>query len=318
MEKDYVGIDVSKDALDVATYTTNKKLRFANNEAGISQLIQVLNEFIPALVVMEATGGYETPTAYALNRVEIPCAVVNPREVRDFAKATKRLAKTDTIDAQVLAHFAAVINPEPRPLSDEQTQELGALLARRRQVIEMLTAEKNRLHMARKPVREAVKAHIDYLGKELGHIDSNLKERIEESPVQREKYKLLQNVPGVGPNLAATLVIELPELGNLNRRQIAALVGVAPLNHDSGSKRGKRSPWGGRPQVRAVLYMAALVAARFNPVISQYYTRLCANGKAKKVALVACMRKLLIILNSMLKRNVPWRFSQPVLVSINI
>jgi len=318
VEKDYVGIDVSKDALDVATYNTNRKWHFTNNEAGISQLTQALNEFVPALVVMEATGGYETPTAYALNGAEIPCAIVNPREVRDFAKATKRLAKTDTIDAQVLAHFAAVIRPEPRPLSDEQTQEMEAILARRRQVIEMLTAEKNRLHMARNPVREAVKAHIDYLVKELNHIDSNLKGRIEESPVQREKYELLQNVPGVGPNLASTLVIELPELGNLNRRQIAALVGVAPLNHDSGSKRGKRSPWGGRPQVRAVLYMAALVAARFNPVISQYYIRLCVNGKAKKVALVACMRKLLIILNSMLKHNAPWRFSQPVLVSSNL
>lgn len=315
MDKEFVGIDISKDTLDGATYSSGQKWHFPNNEAGINQVIQVLNGLIPALVVMEATGGYETPVAYALHRAGIPCAIVNPREVRDFAKATKKLAKTDTIDARVLAHFASAIKPEPRPLSDEQTQELEAILTRRRQVIKMITAERNRLHMARKPVIEAIKAHIDYLEKELGRIDTDLRGRIEESPVQREKYELLQSAPGVGPNLSATLLIELPELGNLNRRQIAALVGVAPLNHDSGTMRGKRSPWGGRPQVRAVLYMATLVAARFNPVISQFYTRLCAMGKAKKVALVACMRKLLTILNSMLKHHVPWHFSQPVLVS---
>ena len=315
MDKEFVGIDVSKDTLDVATYSSGQKWHFLNSEAGINQVIQALNGLIPALVVMEATGGYETPVAYALHRAGIPCAIVNPREVRDFAKATKKLAKTDTIDARVLAHFASAIKPEPRPLSDEQTQELEAILTRRRQVIKMITAERNRLHMARKPVMEAIKAHIDYLEKELSRIDTDLRGRIEESPVQREKYELLQSAPGVGPNLSATLLIELPELGNLNRRQIAALVGVAPLNHDSGTMRGKRSPWGGRPQVRAVLYMATLVAARFNPVISQFYTRLCAMGKAKKVALVACMRKLLTILNSMLKHHVPWHFSQPVLVS---
>ena len=264
---------------------------------------------------MEAAGGYETPLAYALHRAGIPCAIVNPREVRDFAKATKKLAKTDIIDARALAHFAFAIKPEPRPLSDEQTQELEAILTRRRQVIKMITAERNRLHMARKPVIEAIKSHIDYLEKELSRIDTELRGRIEESTVQREKYELLQSVPGVGPNLSATLLIELPELGNLNRRQIAALAGVAPLNHDSGTMRGKRSPWGGRPQVRAGLYMATLVAARFNPIISQFYTRLCAMGKAKKVALVACMRKLLTILKSMLKHHVPWYFSQPVLVS---
>jgi transposase len=315
MDKEFVGIDVSKDTLDVATYSSGQKWHFLNNEAGIKQVIQALNRLIPTLVVMEATGGYETPVAYALHKTGIPCAIVNPREVRDFAKATKKLAKTDTIDARVLAHFASAIKPEPRPLSDEQTQELEAILTRRRQVIKMITAERNRLHMARKSVIEAIKAHIDYLEKELSRIDTDLRGRIEESPVQREKYELLQSAPGVGPGLSATLLIELPELGNLNRRQIAALVGVAPLNRDSGTMRGKRSPWGGRPQVRAVLYMATLVAARFNPVISQFYTRLCAMGKVKKVALVACMRKLLTILNSMLKHHVPWHFSQSVLVS---
>jgi transposase len=308
MDKDHVGVDVSKDALDVATYTTNKKWRFPNDEKGINQFVKVLSELPVALVVMEATGGYETPLAYGLNKAGIPCAVVNPREVRDFAKATKKLAKTDTIDAQVLAHFAAVIKPEARPLPDDQNQELEAILARRRQVVEMITAEKNRLHTARKPVREAITAHIDYLEKELGSIDSKLKGRIEESPVQREKYNLLQSIPGVGPNLASTLIIELPELGNLNCKQVAALVGVAPLNHDSGSKRGKRSPWGGRPRVRTALYMAALVAARFNPVISTIYNRLCTAGKAKKVALVACMHKLLTIMNAMLKHRTTWHY----------
>jgi len=315
VDKEFVGIDVSKDTLDAATHFTNRHWHFTNSEAGIGQLIQRLGELVIALVVMESTGGYETLLAYAFKKAGFPCAVVNPREVRDFARATKKLAKTDRIDARVLAHFAAAIKPEPRSLSDEQTQELEAIITRRRQVIEMLTAEKNRLHLSRKPVREAIGAHIDYLEKELEQIDSELKGRIEESPIQRDKYNLLQSVPGVGPNLSATLIIELPELGILNRREIAALVGVAPLNRDSGTYRGKRCVWGGRPQVRAALYMAALVAARFNPVIRRLYERLCEAGKAKKVALVACMRKLLTILNSILKHHVPWRFDQAVLVS---
>jgi transposase len=316
MDKEFIGIDVSKDTLDAATYSSNKKWRFSNDEAGISRLIEAFSKLATELVVMEATGGYEAPVAYALYKAGISCAIVNPREVRDFAKATKKLAKTDTIDAHVLAHFAAVIKPEPRPLSDEQAQELEAIIARRRQVIDMLIAERNRLHTARKPVRDAIKSHIEYMEKELGQIDFELKGRIEESPIQLEKYNLLQSVPGVGPNLSATLLIELPELGTLNRRQIAALVGVAPLNHDSGNKRGKRSPWGGRPQVRAALYMSALVASRYNPIISQFYIRLCSEGKAKKVALVACMRKLIIILNTMLKYHTTWHFNQPVLATV--
>ncbi len=318
MDKNFIGIDISKDTLDVATYTSNKKWQFSNNDTGISQLIQTLNESATALVVMEATGGYETPSAYALHKAGIPCAVVNPREVRDFARATKKLAKTDTIDAQVLAHFAAVIKPEPRPISDEKAEELEAILARRRQVVDMLTAEKNRLHIARKPVKEEIRAHVDYLEKRLADIESNLSGRIQESPAQKMKDELLRSVPGVGPTLSITLLVDLPELGSLNRKQIAALVGVAPLNRDSGTFRGKRSVWGGRGQVRAALYMATLTAARHNPVIKQFYTRLCEMGKAKKVALVACMRKLLIILNSMLKHRVPWRFNQPILVSCNL
>ncbi len=315
MDQDYCGIDVSKDTLDVAAYISKKQWQFSNDDSGIYQLVEVLKTQTVALVVVESTGGYETPIAYALQKAGIACAVVNPREPRNFAKATGKLAKTDKIDARNLSHFAAVIQPEPRPLSDEQTQELGAILARRRQVIEMLTAEKNRLHQARKPVQEDIQAHITFLEKELNKMDMGLRGRIEESPIQREKYKLLQSVPGVGPNLAATLLIELPELGKLNRRQIAALVGVAPLNCDSGRMRGKRRPWGGRPQVRSALYMATLVASRFNPIISEYYRRLCGIGKVKKVALVACMRKLLVILNSMLKHHVPWTFTQSELLA---
>jgi len=316
LEKDSIGIDVSKDTLDVASYNSNKKWQFPNNGEGIIRLVETLKEQSPALVVMEATGGYETPAAFTISKAGILCAVVNPREIRDFAKATKKLAKTDTIDARVMAQFAALIKPEPRLMSDEQAQELEAILARRRQVIEMLIAEKNRLHTAQKPVKDEIKAHVEYLEKRLDQIDSNLQGRIEESPVQRERYDILRSVPGVGPNLSTTLIIDLPELGTLNRRQIAALVGVAPLNHDSGTKRGKRSPWGGRPQVRATLYMATLAATRCNPVISNHYARLCTIGKAKKVALVACMRKLLIILNTMVKEHTAWHPTQHILVAI--
>jgi transposase len=306
MEQDYIGIDVAKDILDVAAHFSKRGWQFSNDQSGINQLTEILKTIPVALIVVEAIGGYEMPAAYALKKAGLAVAIINPREGRDFARATGKLAKTDKIDARTLAYFAAVIKPDPRPLSNEQAQELEALMARRAQVIEMLTAEKNRLHLAQKLVKELLQAHIVFLEKELQKVDSDLQGRIEESPVQRKKYHLLQTVPGVGPNLALTLLIELPELGSLNRRQIAALVGVAPLNHDSGTKRGKRSPWGGRSHVRSVLYMATLVASRFNPIIREFYTRLCSLGKLKKVALVACMRKMLIILNSMLKHNVPW------------
>lgn len=310
MDQVFIGIDVSKDSLDGAAYPTKKRWSFANDEVGISQLIKEFGKLTPALVVMESTGGYETPVAYALQEAEIACSVVNPREVRDFAKATKKLAKTDSIDAQVLAHFAAVIQPEPRSLSDEKARKLEKILARRRTLVEMLTSEKNRLHHADDPVKEDIQIHIDFLENRLQNCDFSLEGMIEESAVQREKYNLLQTTPGVGPNLAKTLLIGLPELGTLSRWQIAALAGVAPYNHDSGSKRGTRHIWGGRPNVRAALYMATLVATRFNPLIKQFYTRLCEAGKLKKVALVACMRKLLIILNAMLKHHVPWTVSQ--------
>jgi transposase len=309
MEQVFIGVDVSKDSLDTAAYPTRQRWQFSNTEAGISQLVMEFIKLSPVLVVLESTGGYETPLAYALQKAGITCAVVNPREVRDFAKATKKLAKTDSLDAQVLAHFAAVIHPQPRPLSEEKARELEMLLGRRRQVVEMLTAEKNRLHHACGQVREDILLHIQFLEKRLNSCDSNLEGSIEKSPVQREKYSLLQSVPGVGPHLAKTLLIGLPELGLLTRWQIAALVGVAPLNHDSGSKRGTRHIWGGRHDVRSALYMATLVASRFNPLIKQFYARLCQAGKPKKVALVACMRKLLVILNAMLKHHVSWTFS---------
>jgi transposase len=312
MDKDYIGIDVSKDTLDAAAFSSAKTWQVSNDTEGITQFVKIMQALGPELIVVESTGGYEAPIAYALYKASIPCAVVNPREVRDFARATKKLAKTDRLDAGVLAHFAAVIKPEPRPLSDEETRELDALLARRRQVSDMLTAEKNRLHTAQEAVKEAIKEHISYLEQSIKKIDSNINGRIQESPVQKMKDELLRSVPGVGPTLSITLLVDLPELGTLNRKQIAALVGVAPLNRDSGAYRGKRRIWGGRSQVRKILYMAALVAVRYNPVIKQFYDRLCEAGKAKKVALVACMHKLLTILNAMLKHHMPWYLSQPV------
>lgn len=302
----FVGIDVSKAQLDVAVRPDG---RFAvpNEEKGIAQLIERLSAEPPALVVVEATGGFEMPLAGALAAAGVPVVVVNPRQVRDFAKAAGQLAKTDVLDAQVLAHFAEVMRPEPRPLPDEQTQTLAAILMRRRQLVEMLTAEKNRLGGARKPVRKSLRTHITWLERELAHTDSALANTIRESPVWREKDERLRSVPGVGPVLTTTLLANLPELGTLTGKQIAALVGVAPLNRDSGTLRGKRTVWGGRAQIRATLYMAALVAARFNPLIRTFYQRLRAAGKAKKVVLTACMRKLLVILNAMLKHRTPWR-----------
>lgn len=231
----------------------------------------------------------------------------NPRQIRDFAKATGQLAKTDALDAQVLAHFADVVRPTPRPLPDAQTQELAALVTRRRQLIEMLTAEKNRVASARMVIRKQLRAHITWLERALDQADTDLAEAIRQSPVWREQDALLRSVPGIGPVLTTTLLANLPELGTLTRKQIAALVGVAPLNRDSGPLRGKRTVGGGRAQVRTVLYMAAIVAARFNPIIRSFYQRLCAAGKAQKVALVACMRKLLTIVNTMLKHRTPWR-----------
>lgn len=305
----FVGIDMAKEKIDIAVHHSEQRWSFANTEEGIGQTISCLRKLSPDLVVLEATGGMELPLAAALAVAGIPLAVVNPRQVRDFAKATGRLAKTDSIDAGVLAHFACAVQPTPRPLPDLQTQELTAILTRRHQVIEMITAESNRLRIVRvKAVRERIQAHIRWLKGELTNIDAKLRKTIRQSPVWREKDDLLKSVPAVGPVLSTTLLAHLPELGTLNRRQISALVGVAPFNHDSGTLRGKRTIWGGRATVRSALYMATLVATRYNPVIRDFYQRLCAAGKAKKVALTACMRKLLTILNAILKHRTPWRY----------
>lgn len=302
----FVGIDVSKAQLDVAQRPAGRFM-VPNTEAGFTQLIAQLAANPPTLIVLEATGGVELPLTGALAAAGLPVVVVNPRQIRDFAKATGQLAKTDALDAQVLAHFADVVRPTPRPLPDVETQELGALVTRRRQLIEMLTAEKNRVASARAVVRKQLRAHITWLERALHQADTDLAEAIRQSPLWREKEELLRSVPGIGPVLTTTLLANLPELGTLTHKQIAALVGVAPLNRDSGTLRGKRTVWGGRAQVRAALYMAAIVAARFNPVIRVFYQRLCAAGKAKKVAFVACMRKLLTIVNAMLKHRTPWR-----------
>ena len=273
---------------------------------GSSDLVDRLGELAPQLVVLEATGGIETALAGELAASQLAIAVVNPRHVRDFARAAGKLAKTDALDAQVLAHFAEAMRPASRPLPDASSQELRALVARRRQLVEMITAEKNRMRTATRRIRPKVQEHIRWLEESLEGLDQDLGDFMRSSPMWNDKDELLRSTPGVGPVLSMTLLSDLPELGALNRREIAALVGVAPFNRDSGTLRGKRKVWGGRGQVRAALYMAALVATRYNPVLRDFYQRLCAAGKPKKVALTACMRKLLTILNVMIKNNRHW------------
>ena len=312
-EARFVGIDVSKAQLDVAVRPTGKRWTLPYDQTGIEGLTPQIVDLEPALVLLEATGGLELPLVAALAAAALPVVVVNPRQVRDFAKATGTLAKTDTLDAGVLAHFADAVRPEVRPLKDAETQVLNSLTARRRQVMTMLVSEKNRLGSAIGAVSPRIEAHIAWLEQELSDLDKGLRQTLRRSPVWREKDDLLRTVPGVGEQLSLTLLAHLPELGTLNRRQIAALVGVAPYNRDSGTLRGKRAVWGGRSRVRAVLYMGALVASRHNPAIRDFYQRLLAAGKPKKVALVASMRKLLVILNGMLKHGSPWcDMTQPV------
>ena len=301
-----IGIDVSKARLDVAMRPSAEKLSVSNDEAGIQALVKRLSELKPVLIVLEATGGLERSVSGTLGSAQLPVVVVNPRQVRDFAKALGQLAKTDRIDAEVLARFAEAIRPPLRPLPDKVSLELRALIARRRQLIEMIVAEKNRLSAASKAVRKRIEAHIRWLETELDRADKDLDQSIRQSPIWQEHQDLLRSVPGIGPVVSRTLLAELPELGRLNRKQIAALVGIAPLNCDSGTFRGRRGIWGGRATVRAVLYMAALVASRRNSVIRNFYKRLREKGKAPKVALVACMRKLLTILNAMIKHKTRW------------
>jgi len=302
----FVGIDVSKARLDVYVRPLGSRESLANDEVGIRALVKGLREQQPALIVLEATGGVERQVVRALASEELAVVVVNPRQVRDFAKATGQLAKTDSIDAEVLARFGEAVRPVLRPLPDVGSEELRALITRRRQITEMIVAEKNRASGASKSVRKRIDAHIRWLEAELDRADKDLDQSIRQSPIWVEKEDLLQSVPGIGPVVSRTLLAELPELGRLNRKQIAALVGVAPLNWDSGTLRGRRAIWGGRAAVRAALYMAALVASRRNSVIRDFYRRLRNAGKVPKVALVACMRKLLTILNAMIKHKTYW------------
>jgi transposase len=303
----FAGIDVAKAHLDVALRPAGTHARLANDADGIADIVTRLSAARPTLIVLEATGGLEVPVTAALAAAGLAVAVVNPRQVRDFAKAIGQLAKSDALDAHVLARFAEVVRPTPRPLPDADAQALAALLTRRRQVLAMLVAEQQRLPTTLLPLHPRVEAHIAWLRQERDDLDRELRQKIRQSPAWREDDDLLQSVPGVGPVLATTLIAELPELGHLNRKQIATLVGVAPLNCESGILRGRRIIWGGRAQVRAALWMGTLVAIRYNPIIRQFYTRLLAAGKPKKVALTACMHKLLTILNALLRHRTRWQ-----------
>jgi transposase len=307
MANQYVGIDVAKATLDVAIGSDGELVQVENSEAGIARLLERLGEVAPELVVLEATGGYESVVAGAIVGRGIAVAVVNPRQVRDFAKATGVLAKTDRIDARVLARFAEAVRPEPRPLPTAEAKELEEYLSRRRQLVDMLTMEKNRQSIAAtERMKKSLKKHVEWLEEALRRANDDIDKAIRNSPAWREQEDLLRSMPGIGPVSARTMLAELPELGQLNRKKIAALVGVAPLNRDSGTLHGSRTCWGGRASVRQVLYMAALSAVRCNPVIRRTYAALRARGKKHKVALVACMRKLLTILTAMVRDQRRW------------
>ena len=306
----FVGIDGAKAQLDIAVRPSGERWAVPNDATGIGRLVERLHTLHPTLIVLEATGGLERAATAALATAGLPVVVVNPRQARDFARATGQLAKTDALDARALAHFADVIRPTPRPLPDAQTQELRALLGRRQQLVVMRTAEHNRLAGTSERLMKDIEAHITWLNASIATLDDDLEALLRASPVWRENDDLLQSAPGIGPVCARTLLLELPELGTLTRQQIAALVGVAPLNCDSGTLRGRRTIWGGRAHVRTVFYMGTLVATRFNPRIKAFYERLLAAGKVKKVALTACMRKFLTILNAMLKHRTPWQVQE--------
>jgi transposase len=308
MEVTCVGIDVSKTSLDIGVIPSGESWTVANQGDDIATLVKRLHRLKPEIIVLEPTARLEMPVVGALAAASLPVAVVNPRQVRDFARASGILAKTDRIDAQVLARFGQAVAPEVRPLKNEQTQALNALMTRRRQLQQMLITEKNRLHTAPAPVQRDIRAHITWLEKRLKDLGDDLDRTLRESSLWHEKDTLLQSVPGVGRILSLSLLAQLPELGHLNRREIAALVGVAPFNCDSGTYHGRRRVWGGRSQLRSVLYMATLASIRHNPVIKDFYYRLCSAGKPPKVALTACMRKLLVILNAILKTDTPWRY----------
>jgi len=313
----WVGIDVAKAQLDVCVLPAVDRWRSANTPPEIDALVTRLGALAPTLVVLEATGGYEAPVAAALAAAGLAVAVVNPRQVRDFAKATGLRAKTDRLDAAVLARFAERVQPAPRPLPDATSTTLAALVTRRRQLLAMHTAETNRLHLESRrttpAVRRSLEQSVAWLAAQLAEVEHDLDDTVQQSPLWRAQEELLRSVPGIGPVSARTLLAELPELGRLDRRQIAALVGVAPMAHDSGQYRGRRLIVGGRGPVRHTLYMATLAATRCNPPIRQFYQRLRARGKPGKVALVACMRKLLVMLNAMMHANRRWQPPLPAL-----
>ena len=305
----FIGIDVSKQQLEVAAHQSDARFRCANKESAFGTLVAELISWRPALIVLEATGGWESRVVRSLQSAGLPVVVVNPRQVRDFAKALGQLAKTDRLDARVLAHFAAAIKPPLRPLKAKEQQELDALTGRRRQLVEILADEKNRrASAASDTVREQIKEHIDWLEDQIAELDKQIKTLLQNSPRWQVKDQILQSVPGIGPVAAFSMIADLPELGTLNRQQISKLVGVAPLNRDSGQQRGTRHIHGGRAQLRRVLYMAALTATRHNAVLKEFYQRLRANHKPFKVAITACMRKLLVILNVMMRDGTYWNF----------
>ena len=303
----FIGMDVSKATLDVAVRPTGEEMSFANTEDGVAAMTDFIQSFSPRLIVLEVTGGWEAVAVSALAAKGLPVVVVNPRHVRNFAKATGLLAKTDKIDARTIARFAEAVKPEVRPLKDEEARRLDAFLSRRRQLLQMSTAEKNRLVLAPRWTKKDIQAHIEWLEKELDKVNRELQKLIQKSPLWRERNEILQSVKGVGPAMSITLISDLPELGALSRKKIAALVGIAPLNRDSGKYRGRRIIWGGRSQIRVVLYMAARAAIRFNPVIRDFAERLKKAGKPYKVFVTACMRKLLTILNTMVKNGTRWQ-----------
>ena len=306
--KSNIGIDVSKQLLEVAVHESDFHYRCPNQPRVFAELVAELIALRPARIVLEATGGLEKPIVAALHATRLPVVVINPRQVRAFAKATGQLAKTDRLDAAVLAHFAAAIKPPLRPLKSKKEQELEALMGRRGQLVDMLVAEKNRRHTATSDVvRETIKQHIDWLEKQIAELDEQLQSRLVSSSEWQNKDAILQSVPGIGPVVSFSLLADLPELGTLNRQRISKLVGVAPLNCDSGQQRGARHIFGGRARVRSMLYMAALTGLRFNPVIKEFYQRLVAKGKPHKVALTACMRKLLSIVNLMVRNQTNWK-----------
>jgi transposase len=307
----FVGIDVAKTHLDIHLRPSGDVYRLTRDDAGLDELVVRLRAARPRLIVLEATGGYERVVTANLAAAGLPVAVINPRQIRDFARATGKLAKTDSLDAQVIALFAERVRPELRVLPDAASRDFAELVARRRQLIEMKTAEENRRKQLVQPrLIKQVQRHLEWLEKELNEVDKDLDAAIRASALWSEKAELLDTVKGVGPATIRTLLAELPELGSLSRREIAALVGVAPMNHDSGSHRGKRHIRGGRDAVRGVMFMSAWVAAKHNPVLKLFYDRLIAAGKPHKVALIACMRKLLTILNAMIRDNEPWHVTQ--------